>query len=337
MKIVHVSNFTMTRNGGNYGTIEYKLSNGLTRLGHHVVPYCDRDIARSYFAGIKAVGRRHANEKLIAVCDTVRPDFLLIGHADLISPATLKVVRRRLPGIRIAHWNCDSLSFSPKNLSLLKSLAPVADATFVTTAGDALKQIADCGGRAAYMPNPVDSSIESGKAFEQTDLENDLVFVGRPDPERIDICNRIRAQLPDLKFAVHGLLGKPRVQGATLQSILARSKMGLALSRPNDAFLYSSDRMAQLMGNGVLTFVDGRAGFEAIFRPDELVFYNGVDDLIAKIAQFKSDDALRREIASRGWKKVHACFSETLVSQWILDVTFGHSPSRSYAWPTDIF
>ncbi|MGD0192930.1 MAG: glycosyltransferase [Rhizomicrobium sp.] len=337
MRIVHVSNFTLRRDGQRFYGTEYKLNNGLTRLGHNVFNFCDRDVAAEYLFGIREAGRGHANRKLKAVCDAVRPELLLLGHASLILPETIRAIRSACPGVRIAHWNCDSLSFSTGNLELLKAMSPVVDATFVTTAGDALTAISAEGGRVTYMPNPVDSSIERGRAFDCADPEFDLVFAGSADPERIALCERIRLEMPDLRFEIRGMMDRPAVHGAELISLLGRSRMGLALSRPNDACLYASDRMAQLMGNGVLTFVDHRAGFDALFGADELVPFNGADDLIAKLRHFGARDDQCRETARRGWQKVHGLFSETLVAKWIVETTFRLPLSESYAWPTLVY
>ena len=130
------------------------------------------------------------------------------------------------------------------------------------------------------------------------------------------------------------MMGRPAVHGAELISLLGRSRMGLALSRPNDAFLYSSDRMAQLMGNGVLTFVDARTGFGKLFTDDELVCYADSNDLIARLRHFKAHDDERRAVAQRGWKKAHASFSGTLVAKWIIETTFRLPYSETYVWPT---
>jgi hypothetical protein len=337
MKIVHVSNFTMRRNGARFYGTEYKLNNGFTRLGHNVLSFCDRDIASRYFLGLREAGRGHANRKLLDVCQTVRPDLLLLGHASLISPATLQTIRSNIPDIRIGHWNCDSLSFAPRNMALLKSLASVVDATFVTTAGDALRPIIASGGRVTYMPNPVDASIETERAFDAANPEFDLVFAGSADAERVALCERIRSGIPELKFEVRGMLGRSPVQGADLIDLLGRSRMGLALSRPNDALLYASDRMAQLMGNGVLAFVDERAGFQTIFTDRELITFTDSGDLIAKLRHFKADDAERRDIARAGWIKVHANFSATLVAKWIIETTFRLPATENYAWPSAVY
>ena len=338
MRIVHASNFSLRKNGPFFYGVPYKLTNGLTRLGHFVFNFCDRDVADSYFGGIRRLGVGYANRVLIDVCDKVRPDLLLLGHCSIISKATLREIRQLVPGIKLAHWNCDAL-FIPRNFDRLYSLASVVDATFVTTAGNQLQALAKSGGRVAFMPNPVDTSIEMLRVFEKDRVENDLVFVtgtSRYSSEKARLCEFVRKRIPDLKFDVRGLFGRPGVYGADFFDVLGNSKMAINVSARNDIPMYSSDRMAQLIGCGLLTFVDRRTGFDSIFRDNELVFYESRDDLIDKLVYFKNNDAKRREMAARGCRRAHEIFSETLVAQWIVEATLRLEPFRAYAWPTEI-
>lgn len=339
MKIVHASNFTIRWNGEGYYTIPYKLSSGLTRAGHFVFNFCDQDVARAHPLRLRNLGEGRANRKLIDICREIRPDLLLLGHCTLIGSDTVRAIRGLLPQLRVAHWNCDGL-FVPSNLARLKALAPIVDVSFVTTAGQAIAEVVSNGGRVCFMPNPVDSSVETLKVFENENLPNDLVFLtgfDSFDREKRDICDAIRTRLPDLKFDVRGLYGKPGVYGARMFDVLGQARMGLNVSKRSDVRLYSSDRMSQLMGCGLLTFIDRRTGFGDIFAPDELVTYGGIDELVARIDYFRTHDAERRNVAERGWRRVHAVFNECLVAEWIVDVTFARPLSHAYAWPTEVF
>jgi Glycosyl transferases group 1 len=338
MKIVHASNFSLRENGANYCGIPYKLSSGLTRLGHFVFNYSDRDVANANPLRVRALGAGRANTKLIGVCKEVRPDLLLLGHCTIVKPETVSAIRDTHPSIRIVHWNCDGL-FVESNLARLRALAPLVDMSFVTTAGEDLQQVVSGGGRVCFMPNPLDCSIETLRVFERDDVPNELVFLtgfNRYDAEKLELCDAIKKRLPELKFDVRGLYGAPGVYGSELFDVLGRARMGLNISKRNDVYLYSSDRMAQLMGCGLLALVDRRTRFDEIFAPDELVTYEGTDELIARIDHFRNHDGERKAIAEKGWRRAHEIFSETKVAQWILDATFGRPVSETYAWPTDV-
>ena len=338
MRIVHASHFSIRDNGSNYYAIQYKLSSGLTRLGHFVFNYSDRDVANANIFRIRELGKGRANRKLVAVCREVRPELLLLGHCTIIAPETVAEIRAAHPGIRVAHWNCDGL-FVPENLARLQALAPLVDMSFVTTAGEDLRRVVEPGGHATFMPNPLDKAIEAARVFERDDVANDLVFLtgfNAYDKEKLEVCDAIRARLPDLKFDVRGLYGVPRVAGAEVFDVMTNAKMGLNISKRNDVYLYSSDRMAQLMGLGILAFVDKRTRFDEIFAADELVTYDGIDDLVGKIDYYRKRDAERKRIAENGWRRAHASFSEMVVAQYILDRAFKRPLSQSYAWPTEI-
>ena len=65
--------------------------------------------------------------------------------------------------------------------------------------------------------------------------------------------------------------------------------MGLNLSRGKPYKYYSSDRIAQLMGNGLLTFVDKKTRLNDFFFNKELIFYNDIYDLSYKLKKYKKD------------------------------------------------
>ena len=71
--------------------------------------------------------------------------------------------------------------------------------------------------------------------------------------------------------------------------------MALNLSQGEPLKFYSSDRISQLVGNGVLTFVDRKTKLNKIFKNDEIIFYNGVKDLSKKIIKYKNSDILRNK------------------------------------------
>ena len=63
---------------------------------------------------------------------------------------------------------------------------------------------------------------------------------------------------------------------------------GLNLSRGEPIKYYSSDRIAQLFGNGLLTFLDTKTKLNEIFKSNEAIFYENISDLAEKILKYKS-------------------------------------------------
>lgn len=90
-------------------------------------------------------------------------------------------------------------------------------------------------------------------------------------------------------------------------------------------------------GNGLLTFVARSSGYGEIFGEDELAFYDGPDDLAARLRHFRKNDAERQAVAAKGHAKYHAIFNDRLVAQFLVEATFGFLDDEDYAWPTTIY
>ena len=85
---------------------------------------------------------------------------------------------------------------------------------------------------------------------------------------------------------------------------ISQSKIGLNLSQGKPAKYYSSDRFAQLIGNGLLVMVDEKTKIGNFFNKDEIVLYSSIDDLSEKIIRFNKDHKSRNKIAKKGGKNI---------------------------------
>lgn len=354
-RIIHVANFSYKPTKVFLHATANKLTNGWTRAGHHVINFSDRDIARWHSPlGIKSLGRAAANRLLIKLCRDIQPDVVAFGHADIITAETIAAIRAAHPQIKMLQWNFDwwvpvqdALPDDPTargNRERILSKRSVLDATFMTTAGPGLEEIATPQHIAAYMPNPVDHSLERSRNFEQTDLPYDVFFASNAADDRRhhggawqpmqELCSHIQAGVPDIRCLFPGINGAKKVFGPAYEAALSAARIGLNISRRNDAYLYSSDRISHLIGNGLLVCMDEATGFRDIFADDEICFYKREDDLIAALQRFKADDSLRRRIAEKGWRRYSELFNSQVIGQYMLDVLFGeHDPAR-YVWPT---
>jgi len=108
--------------------------------------------------------------------------------------------------------------------------------------------------------------------------------------------------------------------------------MGLNLSRGKAVKYYSSDRIAQLMGNGLLTFVDEKTHYSDFFSNKELVTYRNLDDLSYLLQKYKKDKKQRNLIAKNGKTKYMKYFNSNLVSKYIIERTMGDIISKNYLW-----
>ena len=99
--------------------------------------------------------------------------------------------------------------------------------------------------------------------------------------------------------------------------------MGLNLSRGQPTKYYSSNRIASIMGNGLLTFIDKKVGLSDFFNKNEIIFYNNIDDLADKIKYYKKNERERVRIAKNGKKKYFKMFNEQKITKYIIDKSFG--------------
>jgi spore maturation protein CgeB len=88
----------------------------------------------------------------------------------------------------------------------------------------------------------------------------------------------------------------------------------------------------QLVGNGILTFVDKKTKLNKLFSNDEIVFYKDIKDLSFKINKYKNDKNSRIRIAKNGTKKYHKYMNSTIISKYILNKTFDINKKEKFFW-----
>ena len=108
--------------------------------------------------------------------------------------------------------------------------------------------------------------------------------------------------------------------------------MGLNLSRGDPIKYYSSDRITQIIGNGLVTLIDEKTGYNNFFNNSEMVFYKNISDLSEKIIKISKDDKLRKKIGKKGREKYLKYFNSNLVADFILNKTFELKSKNYYLW-----
>ena len=88
--------------------------------------------------------------------------------------------------------------------------------------------------------------------------------------EREKFINRLIEITPNVKFDVYGINKVQPIWADSFYKSLSRSKMGINLSQGDPIKYYSSDRVSQLIGNGLLTFIDEKTFYRNFFNDDEL-------------------------------------------------------------------
>ncbi len=340
LKILHVTNFNERHNGRLFYNTGKRINNGLIRLNHSVLEFSDRDIV-SYYRSINDInGSKRLNSKLIDVISNYLPNIIILGHADLIKYETLKFIKKNYPQIKIVQWFLDRMDSKWKiNKKRFLDKINIVDASFCTTDPNSLQLPLDK--KIYYMPNPVDQAFENLHNYKITNFNNDVFFAmshgvhrgvlksGKFD-ERERLINKVVKKSPNIRFDLYGLNNRQPVWADNFINAISQSKIGLNLSQGKPAKYYSSDRFAQLIGNGLLVMIDEKTMFNDFLKKDEIIFYKNVDDLSEKIEKYSNDDKLRKLIAKKGRDKYFKYFNSTIVADFIIKKTFSIKSKKFY-------
>ena len=131
--------------------------------------------------------------------------------------------------------------------------------------------------------------------------------------------------MKNINYDFYGFKNKEPIWGNQFYMALINSKMGLNLSRGLPTKYYSSNRIASLIGNGLLTFVDKKTLLTDFFNKDEIISYNNVNDLSDKINFYKNNDKKRISIAKKGKQKYFKLFNELKITNYIINKSFGNN------------
>ena len=340
LKILHVTNFNERHNGRLFFNTGKRINNGFLRLNHSVLEFSDRDIV-SYYRNVNDLnGSKRLNSKLIEVISNYVPDIIVLGHADLIKRETLHFIKKNYPNIKIAQWFLDRMDSEWKiNKARFLDKLDVSDCNFCTTEPNTMSF--NKKSKIFYLPNPVDISFEKLHNYQKNQFNNDVFFAmshgvhrgilkkGKYDKRESFIDNLI-TKTPDIRFDLYGMDNRQPVWADNFINAISQSKMGINLSQGKPIKYYSSDRFAQLVGNGLLVLVDKKTQFSDFFSDDEIIFYKNINDLSEKILKYSRDNKQRSRIAKKGRDKYFKYFNSSIVADYIINKTFG--VNKKYYW-----
>jgi len=347
LRILHVTNFNERHDGRLFFNTGRRINNGFIRLGHSVLEFSDRDIVKHYKGLGDHTGSKTLNPKLINTVYNYKPDLLIFGHADLIKPNTISYLKDNYKNLKVAQWFLDPLIKNgpdyEKNKSRILNKIEFTDSNFLTTSPDVLNFLPK-NKPCLFIPNPSDPSFEVLNNYENNLCSMDVFFAlshgvhrgilkkGKHD-ERADFVNKLIEKTPNVKFDLYGINNIQPIWADSYLKSIANAKMGINLSRGNPIKYYSSDRITQFVGNGLLTFIHDKTHYNNFFSEDEIIFYNNVSNLSEKIQKFEKDDYLRKKIAKKGKTKYMKFFNSTIVADYIINNTFEYNYKKNtYLW-----
>ena len=344
LRILHITNFNERLDGRLFFNTGRRINNGFIRQGHSVLGFSDRDIQKYYKSITDLKGAKTLNDKLKKTCYNYKPDLIILGHADLISADQIAELKDDYPNTKIGQWFLDPLNKNgpdfERNKNRILDKIKFVDASFLTTSPDVLNFLNN--DKSFFIPNPSDKSFETLNNFNKScnvdvffalshGVHRGVLKTGKTD-DRINFLKDLITKTPDVKFDLYGIDKVQPIWADHYFKTISNAKMGLNLSRGEAIKYYSSDRITQIVGNGLVCLIDEKTKYRNFFNENEMVFYKNTNDLSEKILKISSDDKLRKKIAKAGKLKYMKYFNSNLVAEYIINKTLNLTSKEKYLW-----
>jgi len=342
LRIINIYNTGQKLNHRLYNiSLGKKFTNGFIRNGHDVLEISDRDFIRQNRGFTFKNSSLKFQEYLIETFKNYNPDFLFFGHTKNVSASTIHQFKSINKNLIISQWNEDpimpSLDYSKKNIENIAYYSDIVDHNFITTDPSIFIKQNNNIKNLHFFFVPVDRNIECFNAYKLKPMK-DIFYAmshgvnratlkkGKTD-NRINFLNNLIKKIDGINYDFYGFENKEPIWGNNFYKALVNSKMGLNLSRGLPTKYYSSNRIASLMGNGLLTFIDKKTQMSDFFNNNEIIFYSSINDLSEKIKFYKKNERLRVKIAKNGKKKYFKLFNELKTTKYIIDKSLGNKTS----------
>ena len=313
-----------------------KFTNGFIRNNHDVLEISDRDFLKNNKTFNLIPNRINFQRYLIETCKNYNPDLLFFGHTKNIDLNTIDEIKSYNKNLIISQWNEDpvmpSLEYSKQNISNINLYSNFVDHNFITTHPSIIKNKVNFKNLHFFFI-PVDKNIERFDVFKMNPKKdlfyamshgvNRAILKEGMEDNRVKFLDKLVKKIPNIKYDFYGFSNKQPIWGSDFNNNLINSKMGLNLSRGRPTKYYSSNRIASIVGNGLLTFIDKRVHMSDFFNNNEIIFYDNINDLSDKIKFYSLNDKLRKKIAENGKKKYFQLFNEKKITKYLVDKSLG--------------
>ena len=338
LKIINLYNQGQKYNHRLYNiSLGKKFTNGFIRNGHDVLEISDRDFIKKNKSFNLIPNLNNFQKFVIDTFKNYNPDVLFFGHTKNIELNTLDEIKSINKNLIISQWNEDpimpNLSYSKKNIENIKLYSDFVDHNFITTDPSILDKSFKKNNFNFFFV-PVDKNIEKFEVYKMRPKKdlfyamshgvNRAILKKGVEDERINFLDNLIKKIPNIKYDFYGFSNKQPIWGNEFNNALTNSKMGLNLSRGKPTKFYTSNRIASIMGNGLLTFIDKKVQMHSFFNKNEIIYYDNLNDLADKIKFYAKNDKIRKKIAEKGKKKYFKLFNETKISKYFIDVSLGN-------------
>ena len=339
-KILHVTDMHFRHFGRLFYSTGKKINNGLILNGHNVLQISDRDEIHKVKSLFDIGGSKKLYNTIEKNIENFKPDLILFGHVDRLDGEKIINLKTKYNSIKFSQWFLDPLiTDGPdflKNKNRFFSKYQFCDTNFITTAPSALKFVDTK--KTFFIPNPIDKSIDIYRNFDAKKIIDVFIAISHGQhranlkksfiDERVKIISKLT---PKASYNIFGYKRNP-IWGQNFFKEMNKCSMGVNISRGKPIKYYSSDRLASLLGNGLLTFIHNDYFYQDFFKKNEIVTYKNINELNKKIIYFKKNNKYLRNIAKKGYLKAHRIFNNQVIAKYIIDRNFDNKFKKTFKW-----
>ena len=340
LKILHISTFGVKTNHRLFNlSISKKISNGLIRNGHDVINFDYRNFGNKLFSS------ESLDKKVLTILENYKPDLVLLGHNNILNRQTMLYLKENLK-CKVALWYEDHVVAGDpnyrSNLNLIEKNHDLIDQYFITTSPDIIKTIISKK-KMHFLPIPVDPNIENGNFYDSTKTK-DLFFAlshgvnfgklkNKVSDNRLYFIEDILKKSKE-KFNFHflGLYNEQPKWNYKFNNELMISKTALNLSRGGPSKYSSSNRIATIMGNGIVPFIHEKVQYQDFFDNDEIITYKNSNDLISILSSVKKNEKKLAIRSKNSKRRYFSIFLNTIVADFLIHKIFQFKKNHKYIW-----
>ena len=342
LKILHIGNFDEKNNMRLFNiSIASKISKGFIRNEQDVINFSYRDFNNRTLIKNKNL----LNEKILNISENYKPDLVVLGHNNVLNSQTIDKIKNKYKS-KFALWYEDHLikggPNAISNLKLIEKNNELIDQYFVTTYPNSIKTIIPKN-KLNFMPIPSDYNIENLDIFKSNTRYKDLFFAlshgvnygmlkRRNTDDRELFLNNLVKKNKNLTFNILGYADEQPKWNYKFYNEISKCKMALNLSRGKPMKYYSSNRIASLVANGIMTFIDKKVGYQDFFTENEMGFYSDIEDLLNQMDKLKGDISKINRISENGKRKYFSIFNNSIISDYLIHKTFDTKKKFNFVW-----
>jgi len=267
------------------------------------------------------------NRKILHEVKTNKIDVIILGHTQKIFEKTFVKIREINNSIIIVKLYIDSIS--PEFFNFKKVFYDFKYINKIYISSDVRYLNNNYPSKFSFLQYPVHKKIDYLKSFNNKKKTIDVFYAtshgvnrgvlkkGKKD-ERYGFISYLNNNLKSYKNYFPGFNNEQPIWGRNFYKALFNSKIAINYSRGKFKNLYSSDRIASLIGNGCFVLNEKQNFFYKKFNSRELVNFENKSDLVRKIKYFLQNEKLIKTIAKNCYYKYHYLYNAKKVVKKII-------------------